>query len=323
MSVNATQNRLFDESQKKQYYRIMAGEGSRYAADCYEGGFIGVDFGFTQDLSSHLPDNWQKFNRTFRPIFLANNPDKTKVAAGLACGMTYTLAKLLHVGDVILCPDGARSYHVGEINGPYFYQPGEILPHRRPVRWLSTVIKKEEMSDPLRYAAGAIGTLGSLERHSKEIDIFIGAALAEETPDEVTVVENTGSFPMEKHLEDFIIQNWARTSFAHEYEVFTDGEGNTGQQYNIGDGRIDILAISKDRKHLLVIELKKGHTSDVVVGQTLRYMGYIQDELAENGQTVKGAIIALEDDKKLRQALRIVPQIEFYRYQIRFKLVKD
>jgi len=85
---------------------------------------------------------------------------------------------------------------------------------------------------------------------------------------------------------------------------------------------VDILAISKDKKRLLVVELKKGRASDVVVGQALRYMGYVQEELAEEGQSVQGAIIALEDDPRIRRALAVVPNIAFYRYQIGFRLVK-
>jgi restriction system protein len=85
---------------------------------------------------------------------------------------------------------------------------------------------------------------------------------------------------------------------------------------------VDILAISKDKKRLLVVELKKGRASDAVVGQVLRYMGYVQEELAEDGQTVQGVIIALEDDQRIRRALAIVPNIVFYRYQISFKLLK-
>ena len=54
-----------------------------------------------------------------------------------------------------------------------------------------------------------------------------------------------------------------------------------GQQYPTDTGYIDILAVSKDNKELLVIELKKGRASDVVVGQIQRYMGYILEEIAE------------------------------------------
>jgi restriction system protein len=71
-----------------------------------------------------------------------------------------------------------------------------------------------------------------------------------------------------------------------------------------------------------VVELKKGRASDSVVGQVPRYMGYVQEELAEENQVVKGVIIALEDDIRIRRALTVAKNIEFYRYQISFKLIK-
>lgn len=69
-----------------------------------------------------------------------------------------------------------------------------------------------------------------------------------------------------------------------------------------------------------MVELKKGRTSDAVVGQTLRYMGFVKNDLATNGEEVRGAVIALEDDLRLRNALSMVPNIDFYRYKIDFKL---
>lgn len=93
-----------------------------------------------------------------------------------------------------------------------------------------------------------------------------------------------------------------------------------GQQYPSDTGPIDILAISKDKKELLVVELKKGRASDAVVGQIQRYMGYVLEELAEADQSVKGVIIALEDDIRLKRALKVASNIEFYRYQVSFKL---
>ena len=86
---------------------------------------------------------------------------------------------------------------------------------------------------------------------------------------------------------------------------------------------MDILAISKDKKTLLVVELKRGRASDHVVGQILRYMSYVQEMLCDEGQSVKGAIIALEDDKKLRRAISMVNGVSFFRYKISFKLVRN
>ncbi len=56
--------------------------------------------------------------------------------------------------------------------------------------------------------------------------------------------------------------------------------------------------------------------------QIQRYMGYVQAELAEEGQTAKGVIIALEADLRIQRALTVTSNIEFYKYQVTFKLFK-
>ena len=81
------------------------------------------------------------------------------------------------------------------------------------------------------------------------------------------------------------------------------------------------MAISKDQKEFLVIELKKGRASDIVMGQIQRYMGHIKNHLAGD-KDVKGLIIALEDDKNLRDALSVAPNIKFMKYEVSFKLVE-
>ena len=97
----------------------------------------------------------------------------------------------------------------------------------------------------------------------------------------------------------------------------------SGKQFQTDTGPIDILAISKDQKEFLVIELKKGRASDSVVGQVQRYMGVIQEEFLEKDQKVKGAIIALENDIKVKRALSVTKDIDFYQYKINFELVKS
>jgi restriction system protein len=82
------------------------------------------------------------------------------------------------------------------------------------------------------------------------------------------------------------------------------------------------LAVRRGEKELLVIELKKGKASDNVVGQIQRYMGFVKDMLAEEGQNVRGVIIALEDDVRIRRALSVAQNIEFFRYEVTFRLSK-
>ena len=303
----------------KSYYRVMLGQKSAHAADCFARGFIGTDFSIHQDLGSHLTDDWRAFNRHFVPIYLSIHPQKTKIGAGLACGALWTVSRGISQGDVILSPDGSGRYRVGSVTGEYSYEPGQILPHRRPVSWSGSFIDRSSMSEALRNSTGSIGTVGNVTSHADEIETLI-VGLNPPPADDPTV-EDLAAFALEAHLEEFLVANWSQTELGKEYDIFEE-DGEIAQQYLTDTGPLDILAISKDKKRLLVIELKKGRASDAVVGQTLRYMGYVRDTLLEPGQTVHGAIIALEDDKRIRRALAMVPSVAFYRYQVSFKLVK-
>lgn len=180
---------------------------------------------------------------------------------------------------------------------------------------------KHHMSVELRNSSGSVGTCCNITKYAAEIEALINVH-----SDNIVCgnpeVEDLIEFAMEKHLEDFLIKNWKNTPLGAKYNIYeVDGE-LVGEQYPSDTGPIDILAISKDKRTLLVIELKKGRASDVVVGQIQRYMGYVKEELAEANQVVKGVIIGLEADARLKRALAVTHNIEFYRYQIDFKLLK-
>lgn len=308
----------------KNYYRVMLGKGSIHAESCFAGNFIGTDFNVNQDLMGKLPEDLRSFNKEFIPIYLAVHPDKTKIGAGLACGALWTVSKGIETGDVVLCPDGGGRYRVGEVIGDYYYAPDEILPHRRPVRWLSQIIDRVDMSEESKNSAGSIGTVSNLSRagFGDEIERLIGGVPASTLISTDQTIEDVSAFALEKHLEDFLVKNWSQTELGREYDIYKEDGEPFGQQYQTDTGPLDILAISKNKKQLLVVELKKGRASDAVVGQTLRYMSYVQEELAEGEQTVHGAIIAHEDDQRIRRALTMTRNVVFYRYQVSFKLVK-
>jgi restriction system protein len=306
----------------KSYYRVMLGRKSMHAEECLSGNFIGAGFGINTDLTNRLPDEWRAFNQEFIPVYLANHPDKSKIAAGLSCGFLWTVCKGILKGDFVLCPDGTGRYRVGEVTGEYFFVPGSPLTHRRPVQWLSATIDRADMSEALRKSTGSIGTVSNISGYRDEIEKLMGGSQTSTLISTDGTVEDPAAFAMEKHLEDFLVQNWAGTELGKEYDIYEEDGECVGQQYATDTGPVDILAISKDKTRLLVVELKKGRASDVVVGQVLRYMGYVQEELAENSQAVRGAIIASEDDLRIRRALTMTPNISFFQYQISFKLVK-
>ena len=226
-------------------------------------------------------------------------------------------------GDIVLCPNGLGSYYVGEVVEDYSYHLNEILPHRRLVKWNSNLIERANMSQALQYSTGSIGTVSTVSKYGEEIDKLIGNNTADLITSSDATVEDLSVFALEEHLEHFLVKNWNQTDLGKKYDIYSEDGEVVGQQFKVDTGAIDILAISKDKKELLVVELKRGRASDVVVGQILRYMGYALEELAEKGQTVKGVIIAFEDDKRIRRALAVTNNVEFYRYQVSFSLIKN
>ncbi len=305
----------------RSYYRVMAGAKSAFANECFKGGFIGGDWGIHQNLEGFLPEQWRDFNREFIPVYLVENPEKTRVAAGLACGMLYTICKGMLIGDVILCPTGAGQYYVGEIVSDYYYVEGQALPHRRRIKWFDRGLSRDELSQPLKASAGSIGTVSNITKHVEELENLLEGKRPPVLIHSDSDVEDPAVFALEKHLEDFLVSNWQHTELGANFDIYSEDGELVGQQYPSDTGPLDILAISKDRKTLLVVELKRGRASDVVVGQIQRYMGYVKDELAEVGQSVQGVIIALEDDLRLRRALSVANNISFYRYQVSFRLM--
>ena len=306
----------------KNYYRIMLGAKSVFADECYKGSFIGVDFLKEVDFTGKLTTDWREFNKANIPLYLRNHPDKKKVTAGLACATIWVVAKGIVKGDVVLCPNGSGSYLVGEVTDDYSYHAGCTLPHRRSVKWLPTMIERSAMSEPLKNSTGAIATYCTITKHAAEIEALLGETKAPTIYSNDETVEDPSVFALEKHLEDFLVQNWSQTELGKHYDIYQEDGELVGQQYPSDTGPLDILAISKDKKELLVVELKKGRVSDSVVGQIQRYMGYVKEELAEESQQVKGVIIALEDDVRIRRALAVANNIEFFRYQVTFKLFK-
>lgn len=305
------------------YFRVMLGAKSAFLDECLAGNYIGVNFEIYQDLKFELVDDWREFNKKFIPIYLSNHPEKTKVAAGLACGATWTVSKGINQGDRVITPDGAGAYYVCEVIGEYFYKEGENLIHRRPVRWLDAKIQRDQMSDDLRHSTGSIGTVSNVSGYEAEFERLIVNPVQPPIFTHDPTIEEPANFALEKHLEDFLVENWKYTLLGRRFNIFEDEGEKVGQQYQTDTGPIDILAVSKDNKTLLVVELKKGRASDVVVGQTLRYMGYVKEVLAEDRQDVRGVIIAAEDDQRMKHALSMVPTIDFYKYEISFKLRKD
>ena len=69
---------------------------------------------------------------------------KPRIALGLWCGFAWTVCKGIHIGDLVLCPDGSGSYRVGASHGPDV--PGVGQPERATQNLVIALFR-----DELRY----------------------------------------------------------------------------------------------------------------------------------------------------------------------------
>jgi len=123
-------------------------------------------------------------------------------------------------------------------------------------------------------------------------------------------------FAYEADLKRFLIKNPALVEPG--LSIYED-EGTTGVEFPAGGRFIDILAVSRGGD-LVVIELKVSKGYDRVVGQLLRYVAWIRANLAEDGQRVRGIIIAREISEDLVLATSVVPDVELIEYTLSVSL---
>jgi len=129
---------------------------------------------------------------------------------------------------------------------------------------------------------------------------------------------DSNTFYIERQLEDFLVENWENTEFGKKLELIQEGD-KFSQQYPTKIGKIDILAKVKKTGQYVVIELKKGKTSDDVVGQIARYMGWIGEHKSKD---VRGIIVTSETDERLYYALKQIKNVELWVYKVDFHLDK-
>ena len=188
----------------KNYYRIILGRKNAFAEEAYKGNFVAAGFLKDVDLTDYLLNDRRSFNEVIKPIFLEQNPGKTKMSTALACGMLWTVAKEIQIEDIVICPDGKGNYYVGEITGNYEFHKENPLPHHRAVRWLTKTISRNEMSESLRNSTGSIGTVSNISRYADEIENLLSGGRSQTIISNDETVEDPSIFALEKHLEDFL-----------------------------------------------------------------------------------------------------------------------
>ena len=242
------------------------------------------------------------------------------------CNCIWNFYNEISLGDVIIARRGTKKIvGIGTVTGTAFYDgekgkervaylTDDIYPNFINVKWEEKEIQFDKI----------IFSYYTLYEISEEKFQFLTKGMVPEEIEED--VEQPAEFVLEKYLEDFIVTNFDGI-FKGQLELYRDPEGNIGQQYPIiGNdgkeiGRIDILAREPSTNSYVVIELKKGRGSDKVVGQILRYMSWVKENLCQDGEDINGLIICKDVDERLSYALKLVRNIiKVKLYSVNFKL---
>jgi hypothetical protein len=123
-------------------------------------------------------------------------------------------------------------------------------------------------------------------------------------------------FAYEHDLRDYLARNLEKLEPG--LRLYSE-EGITGIEFPAGGRFIDILAVDR-AGGLVVVELKVSRGYDRVIGQLLRYIGWIEKHQAEPGQRVRGAIVAKEITEDLRLACARIADVQLFEYELSFTL---
>jgi hypothetical protein len=140
------------------------------------------------------------------------------------------------------------------------------------------------------------------------------------TDREVEPASRVAMFGLERHLHEFLRDNWDQLDLGREWRIYEQDGEEAGYEYPCDVGRIDLLAQHRKTGNLLVIELKRNQTGDATVGQVLRYMGWVRRKLAPDGATVEGLIIAHTVEPGLLYAVEAAKDVQVMLYEVSFHL---
>ena len=120
-------------------------------------------------------------------------------------------------------------------------------------------------------------------------------------------------------LEEFIDRNWSNIDWGSTLELYKTPK-HGGRRFPAGTWIIDFLARDADTDDLVIIQLRRGETSDSSVGQLLRYASWVREKVAAENQNVRGIIITKRADAALEYAVRNLAFVEVKTYEIGFQL---
>lgn len=127
-------------------------------------------------------------------------------------------------------------------------------------------------------------------------------------------------FTLEYQLRDFLAANIETIKVnGRNLKLYVDPTGRDGIEYPTPTGPIDILAIDITTEEFIAFELKRSAAPDKAIGQLARYMGWLKGTIGEK-KGVHGVIVAKTISDSLRYAVKAVPDVSLFEYEVSFKL---
>lgn len=247
-------------------------------------------------------------------------PKKPQQTKGLYVNMIWAFYHEIKPGDFVIARRGRKILAaVGRVSESAFYSPKDSPAHDHS-NFLKVSWQEQPRDKTFPSVVFPMHTLAEISE--EQFRDFAEGSGQSTLIEDSEPIEDPNEFVLEKYLEDFIVSNFDAI-FKGQMKIYEDAEGNDGQQYATDTGPIDILAIERNSRSFVVIELKKGRPSDRVVGQILRYMGWVKKNLCTKTQSVKGLIICRDPDPKLSYALAMTSNIEVRYYSMSFKLKEN
>lgn len=151
---------------------------------------------------------------------------------------------------------------------------------------------------------------------AREEELIQAERAEEEASDPIA---GSSEFLLERDLQNYLAENLE--CIEPGLRIY-EADGIRGLEYEAGNGRrIDILALDRSGA-FVVLELKVSKGYDRVVGQLLRYVNWIKQNLAEPGQRVRGMIVCRTMTEDLQLACAGIADLELFEYQLSVTVVR-
>jgi RecB family endonuclease NucS len=143
----------------------------------------------------------------------------------------------------------------------------------------------------------------------------LAAAEVPEAEDSTNAPPNSAEFAFERDLRNYVAKNLALIEPG--LKLFEEEE-ISGIEFPVGGRFIDILAVDANGC-FVVVELKVSRGYDRTIGQLLRYMAWVKENLAA-GKRVRGLIMASEITEDLKLAASLISDVQLIEYELSIRV---